>query len=190
MHNSCVAIALNSTLLIALDLWNILTFYDMYKNLHFHQILHHSKPVVPNFKLDKTYLPKGYLILEIPGMVNTDYVYYQNSPLFCTGLMLGTTLSIFWKWKLRRLRVEKWVLVFHIITSFVFWYDFIFLSVSNGLWDFPRTNRPHIIIQVMAPDLKHILIASLHFSPYLSKQMFGYAVLTVLYFATFFIFIL
>ena len=48
-----------------------------------------------HLKLDKTYLPKGYLILEIPGIVNTDYVYYQNSPLFSTGLMLGTTLWIF-----------------------------------------------------------------------------------------------
>ena len=31
----------------------------MYNNLHFHQILRHTKRVIQNLKLDKTYLPKG-----------------------------------------------------------------------------------------------------------------------------------
>ena len=59
MHNRCVPIALNITLLIGLDFWN--NFYDTYNNLHFHQILHHSKPVsgTERLKLDKTYSPKG-----------------------------------------------------------------------------------------------------------------------------------
>ena len=36
---------------------------DMDNNLHFHQILHLSKTVVPKLKIRlKTYLPKGYLI--------------------------------------------------------------------------------------------------------------------------------
>ena len=36
---------------------------DMDNNLHFNQILHLSKTVVPKFKIRlKTYLPKGYLI--------------------------------------------------------------------------------------------------------------------------------
>ena len=59
MHSNCVPIALNITLLIRLDLWNNL--YDVNNSLHFHQILHHSKPVsgTKRLKLDKTYSPKG-----------------------------------------------------------------------------------------------------------------------------------
>ena len=106
-----------------LDLWNI-TFYDIYNNnvnnLHFHQILHHSKPVVyQNLKLEKTFLPKGYLILVIPGIVSIDHVHYRNSQLYNTRLMLW----ILWMCKLGLFKVERWVLVFHIIISFVFWYD-------------------------------------------------------------------
>ena len=48
---------------------------DMDNNLHFHQILHLSKTVVPKFKIRlKTYLPKGYLISVIPGIVSIDHV--------------------------------------------------------------------------------------------------------------------
>ena len=50
MHNSGAPSGLNTTLLIGLDLWNI-TLYDMYNNLHFYQILHYSKLVVPKFKI-------------------------------------------------------------------------------------------------------------------------------------------
>ena len=48
---------------------------DMDNNLHFHQILHLSKTVVPKFKIRlKTYLSKGYLISVIPGIVSIDHV--------------------------------------------------------------------------------------------------------------------
>ena len=57
-------------------------------NLHFYQILHHSKPVDQNLKFDKTYLPKGYFILGIPGVVSIDHVHYQNPQLYSTGIML------------------------------------------------------------------------------------------------------
>ena len=67
-----------------------------------------------NLKLDKTYLPKGYLIFVISGMVSLHQVHFQNAQLYSTRLVL---------WKLRRLKVEKWGLIFHIIIAFVFWYD-------------------------------------------------------------------
>ena len=59
-------------------------------NLHFHQILHHSKPVIyQNLKLDRTYLPNGYLILVISGIVSIDHLHqYQNPQLYNTRLML------------------------------------------------------------------------------------------------------
>ena len=41
-----------------------------------------------NLKLDETYLPKGCLILVIPGVVSIDHVHYQNPQLYSTGLML------------------------------------------------------------------------------------------------------
>ena len=72
-----------------------------------------------NLKFDKTYWPKGYLVLVIPGVVSIDQVHYQNPQLYSTGIMVW----IPWKWKLRRLKIEKWGLVIHIIISFGFWYD-------------------------------------------------------------------
>ena len=100
---------------------------------------------------------------------------------------------ILWKWKLRRLGVEKWVLVIHVIFSLVFWYDgchhntdlragwgqkrlfscslpshFHILVIFKWFLTFSSyTNRPDIIFQVLAH-----WIDSLHFWPYLSKQMF------------------
>ena len=58
IQNNCVLIALNATLLIGLDFWNV-TSYDMYNNLYFHRIPYDTKPALPKLKLDKTYLPKG-----------------------------------------------------------------------------------------------------------------------------------
>ena len=67
---------------------NNVSFYDMYNNLHFHQILELSKPGYQNLKFDNTYLPKGYLILVIPGIVSIDHVQDQNPQLYSTGIML------------------------------------------------------------------------------------------------------
>ena len=39
-----------SIILVVMNVDNI-SFYDMYNNLHFHQILQLSKPVVPKFKI-------------------------------------------------------------------------------------------------------------------------------------------
>ena len=112
-----------------------------------------------NLKFDKTYLPKGCLILVIPEIVSIDHVQYQNPQLYSTEIMLW----ILRKWKLRWLKVEKWVLVIHITISNVVWFvmavttilivepdkvrkdvlvvsclaTFIFSVVSYGLWDFP-----------------------------------------------------
>ena len=36
-----------------------LIFSDMCNNLHFHQILRHTKPVVPEFKIRQNLLTKG-----------------------------------------------------------------------------------------------------------------------------------
>ena len=43
-----------------------------------------------NLKFDNTYLPKGYLILVIPGIVSIDHVQHQNPQLcmYSTGIML------------------------------------------------------------------------------------------------------
>ena len=41
-----------------------------------------------NLKFDKTYLPKGYLVLVIPGVVSIDQVHYQNPQLYSTGIMV------------------------------------------------------------------------------------------------------
>ena len=131
-----------------------------------------------NLKFDKTYLPKGYLVLVIPGVVSIDQVHYQNPQLYRTGIMV----LIPWKWKLRRLKIEKWGLVIHIIISFGFWYDTchyntdlragyrqkryfscILLSHFHFLVSFIWflsfsycTKRPHIYFWVSAPDLLQI----------------------------------
>ena len=43
-----------------------------------------------NLKLDKTYLPKGYLIFVISGMVSLHQVHFQNAQLYSTRLVLWT----------------------------------------------------------------------------------------------------
>ena len=40
-----------------------------------------------NLKLDKTYLPKGCLILVIPGVVRIDHVHYQNPQLYMLWIL-------------------------------------------------------------------------------------------------------
>ena len=47
-----------------------------------------AKLCYQNLKLDKSYLPKGYLIQVIPGIVSIDHVHYQNPQLYSTRLML------------------------------------------------------------------------------------------------------
>ena len=76
-----------SIILFVMNVNNI-SFYDMYNNLHFHQILQLNKPGYQNLKFDNTYLPKGYLILVIPGIVSIDHVQHQNPQLYSTGIML------------------------------------------------------------------------------------------------------
>ena len=61
----------------------------MYNNLHFHQILELSKPGYQNLKFDNTYLPKGYLILVIPGIVSIDHVQHQIHNCIARGLCCG-----------------------------------------------------------------------------------------------------
>ena len=72
-----------------------------------------------NLEFEKTYLPKGYLVLVMRGVVSIDQVHYQNPQLYSAKIMVW----IPWKWKLRRLKIEKWGLVIHIMISFGFWYD-------------------------------------------------------------------
>ena len=102
MHNSCVPIALNTTLLIGVVLWNV-TVYDMYNNLHFHKSYIIVDLWYKNLKFDQTYLPKGSLMLVILGILSVVHVHYQNPQLYSTGLMMW----IHWKWILRRLRVQR-----------------------------------------------------------------------------------
>ena len=139
-----------------------------------------------NLKLDLTYSPKWYLIFVIPEVVGIDHVHYQNTQLFSTGLVLW----ILWKWKLRRLKVERKMSFSHsphnmprflvrllspqisspsrIGLEKIFWCSLLSqFHLHVSLKQFVRfsycTNRPDIIFQVSAPDLKHLLIASLHF---------------------------
>ena len=83
----------------------------------------------PNLNFDKTYLPKGYLVLVIPGVVSIDQVHYQNPQLYSTGIMVW----IPWKWKLRRLKIEKWGLVIHIIAGLPTELH------THGIWSSVRT---------------------------------------------------
>ena len=75
----------------------------MYNNLHFYLIVLHSKPVEPKFEIrKKTYLPKGHLILVIPGLVSIDHVHYQTPQLFSTGHAVVTL-----KVEIEAVRIEK-----------------------------------------------------------------------------------
>ena len=128
MHNNFVPIPSNTTLLIGLDFWNkplgkcaiIYIFGKSYiiVNLWYQ-----------NLKFDKTYLPKGYLVLVIPGVVSIDQVHYQNPHLYSAGIMVW----IPWKWKLRRLKIEKWGLVIHIIAGLPTELH------THGIWSIVRT---------------------------------------------------
>ena len=50
MHNSCFDYLKHSTSGWAMFVKHK-SFYDMYNNLHFHEILHHSKTVAPKFQI-------------------------------------------------------------------------------------------------------------------------------------------
>ena len=108
MRNNFVPIPSNTTLLIGLDFWNK-TFWDMYNNLIFFFKFSKSYIIVnlwyQNLKFHKTYLPKGYLVLVIPGVVSIDQVHYQNPQLY--PLSTGIMVWIPWKWKLRRLLKDR-----------------------------------------------------------------------------------
>ena len=108
MHNNFVLIPWNRTLLIGLDYWNK-TFWDIHNNLFFTKSYIIVNLWYRNLEFDKTYSAKGYLVLVIPGVVSIDQVPYQNPQLYSTGIMLW----IPWKWKLRRLKIEKSILVVH-----------------------------------------------------------------------------
>ena len=60
----------------------------MYNNLHFHKSYIIVDLWYKNLKFDQTYLPKGYLMLVIPGILSVVHVHYQNPQLYSTGLMM------------------------------------------------------------------------------------------------------
>ena len=109
--------------------WFSVTNLDMYNYLHFHQILHHSKPMIPfiNLKLHKTYLPKGYLICSNP-LSSRHRSRCQNPQLWYHKAYAVDSLKV----EIEAVKVEKGVLVIQIIISFSFWYDSC--HHSTDLW--------------------------------------------------------